>query len=242
VAAVGEFDPSQFFGFVYLIEQKSSGRAYIGKKQLKFKRQRTKFDSSRTKESDWRDYTSSSDIVNDLITEAGKDDFEFRILKLCTGRCALTYSEQEMQFAQDVLRARLPNGEKKFFNRTIGYKNFAGVEKQTEEAKLKISLGNTGKVRTPEARERYSQSKKGIPKTLIHREHLAIANRGKVQSSEVRTKIALANTQLYWWNNGQTNRRVSQCPGVGWKAGRCVSTTKDPARTDAPSPVADQIG
>lgn len=134
IDAVGEFDPVDYFGFIYEITQRSTGKSYIGKKFFKFKRKKTKKDKSRTKESDWRDYTSSSELLNEMIDEAGKDDFEFKILILCTGRCMLTYCELEQQFAHDVLRARLPNGERKYFNNTIGHLNYSGIEKQTQEA------------------------------------------------------------------------------------------------------------
>lgn len=131
---VGLFDPDEFFGFIYVITQRSTGRAYLGKKFFKHKRKKTLKNKSRTKESDWRDYTSSSELLNELITECGKDDFEFRILTLCTGRCMLTYSELEQQFAHDVLRARLADGSRKYFNGTIGHLNYSGIEKQTQEA------------------------------------------------------------------------------------------------------------
>lgn len=135
ISLVGEFDPKDYVGFVYEITQKSTGKSYLGKKVFRFKRKKTKTNKSRTKDSDWRDYTSSSELVNTLIEEAGKDDFEFKILVLCPGKCHLTYSELEQQFAHDVLRARLPNGERKYFNNTIGHLNYAGIEKQTEIAR-----------------------------------------------------------------------------------------------------------
>ncbi len=129
--AVGEFDPAQFFGFIYTIEERDTGRLYVGKKQLRFKRKKTKKDKSRTKDSDWRDYTSSSVLVNDLIAERGKDAFAFRIVRLCSGRCELGYTELEECFARDVLRATLPDGTRRYFNGTIGYKNYAGLATQT---------------------------------------------------------------------------------------------------------------
>ena len=137
VTLVGAFNPADWFGFIYEITQRSTGKAYIGKKQLKFKRKKTLKNKSRTKDSDWQTYTSSSDLVNDLIEEHGIADFEFRILLLCSGKCMLGYEEESIQRAKDVLRARLPNGELKYFNRTIGYKNYAGLEKQTIESRNK---------------------------------------------------------------------------------------------------------
>lgn len=135
IDAVGPFNPADYRGFIYEITQKSTGKSYIGKKVFLFKRKKTKSNKSRTKDSDWRTYTSSSELLNTLIEEAGKDDFEFRILTLCTGQCMLTYCELEQQFAHDVLRARLPNGERKYFNNTIGHMNYSGIEKQTNQAR-----------------------------------------------------------------------------------------------------------
>ena len=139
VSAVGVFDPTDWFGFIYVIEHRDTGRAYIGKKFFQHKRQKTKLNRSRLKESDWRNYQGSSEHVKALIAEHGVDAFDFRITKLCSGRCELSYSEEEAQFAADVLRARLPNGERKYLNRTIAYKNFSGIEKQTEASKVKLS-------------------------------------------------------------------------------------------------------
>lgn len=138
IEAVGEFNPADWFGFIYEIEHLPSGRTYIGKKFFKHKRQKTKKDKSRTKESDWRDYTSSSELLNDLITESPKTDFAFRILRLCSGKCELSYTEEELCFARDVLRARTADGTLKYLNRTIGYKNHAGLEKQTLESRRKL--------------------------------------------------------------------------------------------------------
>jgi hypothetical protein len=132
---VGEFDPTKFFGFIYLIEDRDTGRAYIGKKFFKHKRQKTLKNKSRTKESDWKHYNSSCEELCEAIAERGASHFFFKILRLCSGRCELSYTEQELQFAHDVLRARLPNGEHKYYNKTIAHFNFAGLEKQTAESR-----------------------------------------------------------------------------------------------------------
>lgn len=135
ISQVGIFNPADWFGFIYIIEHRTTGKAYIGKKFFLHKRQKTKTDKSRTKESDWRFYCGSSDRVKDLINEHGRDAFTYRILRLCSGRCELSYAEEESQFAADVLRARLPNGERKFLNQTIAYRNFNGIEAQTERSR-----------------------------------------------------------------------------------------------------------
>lgn len=137
VSRVGRFVPADWFGFIYEIEHRSTGRVYIGKKQLLAKRQKTKSNKSRYKESNWREYASSSEFVARLIEEYGKEDFHFRIVRLCSGLCELSYAEEAHQFGSDVLCARLDNGERKYLNQTIAHRNFAGLEKQLTESRRK---------------------------------------------------------------------------------------------------------
>jgi hypothetical protein len=197
---VGDFDPAEFFGFVYEIEELSTGRAYIGKKFFRFKRQKTKSNPSRTKESDWREYTSSCEPLSEAIQKQGKQDFAFRILSLCVGRCQLTYEEQQVQFTRDVLRTRLPNGERKYWNRTIGHLLFAGVEKQTEESKSKMRAALTGRSRPPFSEET--------------RQKMSAAHMGKTHTTEERQKIAdsLKGNQhrLGIPHTDETRRRISE--------------------------------
>ena len=134
-----EFNPDDFFGFIYEIEEIDTGRCYIGKKFFKHKRKVTKSDKSKFKESNWKDYTGSCEPLNETIELRGKDKFAFRILSLCSGKSQLTYEECQLQYTKDVLRSKLPNGERKYFNKTIGHLLFAGVEKQTDESRAKIA-------------------------------------------------------------------------------------------------------
>jgi hypothetical protein len=196
ITAVGDFDPAEYFGFIYIIEQLSTGKAYVGKKQFTFKRKKTKSNKSRTKDSDWRDYTSSSESVCDLIAEVGKVDFAFRIVLLCVGRCMLGYEEESMQRTLDVLRCRLPNGDRKYFNRTIGYKNFAGLEKQTELTKEKHRQNMLGRVVSEETKRKMSEAKLGVPKTPEHIEANRLAHTGRTYT---RRKVDYAV-----WNKGLT--------------------------------------
>jgi hypothetical protein len=215
VSAVGQFDPSQFFGFIYEIEELSTGRTYIGKKFFKFKRKKTKADPSRTKDSDWKIYCSSCEPLQKAIEEQGENKFAFRIIELCSGRCQLTYEENRVQFGRDVLRARLPNGERKYWNKTIGHLLFAGVEKQTEETKRKISeglrgnthgLGHSNGPRSEEVKAKIRDAQLGVPKpNSVVSEECLIAARQK--------------NKLPWWHNGGQAVRSLEQPGPEWKPG-----------------------
>jgi len=97
------------FGFVYEITNKVSGKKYIGKKQCirKIKRKPLKGKTRNRidhKESDWKTYTSSSNELNEDIQKHGKENFEFRILKVCGSKWELGYEEIKEQISRDVLR------------------------------------------------------------------------------------------------------------------------------------------
>lgn len=222
ISEVGPFDPTEWFGFVYEVIQKSTGKSYIGRKQFKFKRKKTKSNKSRTKPSDWLDYTTSSELVQSLIEETGMDDFEFRILKLCSGKCELNYEEESLQREKDVLRARLSNGERQYLNGTIAYKNFGGLEKQTEESKAKIRAALLGKKHTPEQNEAHSKYMMGKRNGLGHQYIPTLENNAANSKRMMGNKNAGYNAadRCHWWNNGIKNTRKTECPGEGWIAGR----------------------
>lgn len=169
-----EFDPNDFWGFIYEIEEISTSKLYIGKKQFRFKRKKTKANPSRTKESDWREYTSSCEPLKEAIKLQGKDNFIFRIITLCAGRSQLTYEENKLQYTRDVLRSKLPNGERKYFNKTIGHLLFAGVEKQTEASKEKMRA--YAQNRTPEHKEKIYSKRRGVPHTTEAKNNMTLAH------------------------------------------------------------------
>ena len=120
-----ELDPKNNQGFVYLILNKETQRAYIGKKRyfsiltlppLKGKKRNRKV----FKEMAWREYTGSSADLNADIQKLGKDKFEFIVLCECKTQAELTYTETKLQFDMNVLTDVLPDGERKFYNKAIG--------------------------------------------------------------------------------------------------------------------------
>jgi hypothetical protein len=105
----GVYMHENMFGFIYEITNKVNGKKYIGKKQCirKIKRKPLKGKTRNRidhKESDWKTYTSSSNELNEDIQKHGKDNFEFRILKVCGSKWELGYEEIKEQIARDVLR------------------------------------------------------------------------------------------------------------------------------------------
>jgi hypothetical protein len=142
----GDIDITKWVGFIYRIVDTDTGQQYLGKKQF-WSITRKKVKGRKNKkivrtESDWKSYTSSSDHINNAINIKGKEKFLFLIESLHQSKSALHYAEVESQINEDVLRAKLPNGERKFYNRMIANMKFILHDETQDEinAKIKVSL------------------------------------------------------------------------------------------------------
>ncbi len=139
----GNFEPTEWFGFVYRIVDLDNNKEYIGKKQfwgkvtkppLKGKKRRR----ITYKDSGWRTYTSSSTHINDAIIARGKDRFVFLIESLHETKASLHYAEVLTQINEDVLRAKMPDGTRKYYNGMIGHMKFLPPDETELEAAHKI--------------------------------------------------------------------------------------------------------
>jgi hypothetical protein len=96
------------FGFIYEITNTITNKKYIGKKQCVSKLRRKPLKGKTRsrismKESDWKEYTSSSNELNEDILKYGKDKFIFKILKTCGSKWELAYFEIKEQINRNVL-------------------------------------------------------------------------------------------------------------------------------------------
>lgn len=138
-----ELDPSTHQGFVYLIINEETTRAYIGKKKyfsiltlppLKGKKRKRK----QFKEMPWRDYTGSSAELNEDISTLGKDKFRFLVLDECKTQAELTYTETNLQHTMNVLTDVLPDGTRKYYNKAIGAIKFLPPTIVSEKTREKL--------------------------------------------------------------------------------------------------------
>jgi hypothetical protein len=122
-----------FFGFIYEITNTVTSKKYIGKKQCQSRLKRKPLKGKKRNridyiDSDWREYTSSSNELNEDIVKYGKDKFIFKIIKICNSKWALAYYEIKEQINKDVLMredyyngiinvriGRIPKGELQSF-------------------------------------------------------------------------------------------------------------------------------
>jgi len=107
-----------YIGFVYLIVNMSSGKKYIGKKLLKFKRtKQIKGKKKKTTiESDWKNYYGSNKELKADVELLGAHNFRREILRLCKTKGECNYHEAKMQFSLDVLE------DKGYYNEWISVK------------------------------------------------------------------------------------------------------------------------
>jgi hypothetical protein len=114
-----EFDPQDYFGFVYKITNLTNSKFYIGKKYfyhtsnvklgkkelaaLPVTRGRKSTTKQVIKESDWISYWGSSKELQQDVKELGAEMFECIILKLCKDKKELTYYELHYQCTNECL-------------------------------------------------------------------------------------------------------------------------------------------
>lgn len=145
----GEFIVDEWFGFIYRIIEKDTGKHYLGKKQFHSHTKKVikgrKNKKLVVKENDWKTYTSSSTHVNTQIELKGKDNFIFLIESLHKTKGSLFYAEVDLQVSENVLREKLADGTRKYYNGMIAGVKFLPPDEVSDETKMKIS--NTLKAR-----------------------------------------------------------------------------------------------
>ena len=102
--------PEGYVGFVYQITNNQTGRKYIGKKLVEFKKSRPPLKGRKNKrrhtvESDWQDYYGSSDLLTEDVNKLGKEKFKREILYFCRSKGECNYLEAKEQFARGVLES-----------------------------------------------------------------------------------------------------------------------------------------
>ena len=103
-----DFEENPPMGFVYRIENKETGKFYIGQKKiikvekrppLKGKVRKRKI----IKQSDWKTYCGSSNDLKNDVKEAGEDKFKFTIIRFCDSKWECSYWELYHQMYNHVL-------------------------------------------------------------------------------------------------------------------------------------------
>jgi len=101
---------------VYCIESLSDGKLYIGRKYFHSIRKVKGKARRQRKESDWKTYYGSSELLKERIKEHGTENFRRIILSLHTTQGDCNYEEVRQQFLNNVLE------DERFLNENIGGK------------------------------------------------------------------------------------------------------------------------
>ena len=134
-------DPEKFFGFVYLIEEASTNKKYIGKKSYMLTK-RVKVPGRKNRKvvktpNNWRYYTGSCKPLNARISKETIDDFTFTIISQFETKGDLYYEEILEQVVRDVMRLKSDDGDKVYYNGNVNGIKFIPPCKGSEHLKDK---------------------------------------------------------------------------------------------------------
>jgi len=94
-----------YYGFVYVITNKTNNKKYVGKKF--FYSMRTKVIKGKKKRvklpSDWQSYYGSNDALKKDVVDFGKENFTREIIHLCISKGECGYLEAKEQFIRGVM-------------------------------------------------------------------------------------------------------------------------------------------
>ena len=112
-------DIGDYYGFVYLIENKLNGRKYIGRKYLwQFRTPKGKKRKVKS-ESNWKEYYGSCPELKEDIDKFGRENFSRTILSLHKTKGKTNFGETSQLFKNDVLTESLDDGTPAYYNSNI---------------------------------------------------------------------------------------------------------------------------
>ena len=181
------------FGFVYLITNTKTTKAYVGCKQYYVGKTKKKYK--------WEIYTGSSKYLNADIKKIGKEHFTFEVIAEYKNKRSLRYYEAYYQMKWDVLTAVIEGtDEPAFYNSYVGGKFYRPVESykpHTEETKKKMSSSKIGekhpmfgKKHTEESKNKMRESRKGFSHTEETKKKISERQIGKKHTEETKRKMS----------------------------------------------------
>lgn len=112
--------PEGYYGFVYIITHRLTGKIYVGKKSFthkkttrlskKARKGTRKKVSVKQVDSKWMSYYGSSKELQQDVKTTGKEYFRREVLHFCTTRSEWSYMEVKEQVLRNVLHVDSYNG------------------------------------------------------------------------------------------------------------------------------------
>lgn len=183
---------------------------YVGRKIF------YKMAKGQRKPSNWRSYYGSCKPLKEDIALLGKDKFKREVLSLCKDDRDMAYDEERELFRRDVLKAVNADGQRAYYNGTIGGRyfyqpNFGRGVPKTPEAIAKTAAALTGRKLSaehcakisqymkdrevkPEWCEAISRGRLGMKFTEEHVENMRKSREGRDLSHSEDTKRRISET------------------------------------------------
>ena len=108
-----------YFGFVYLITNKSNQRQYIGRKYFWSFRTPPGKKRKVKQESDWKKYYGSCPELKEDVKKYGKENFSREILSLHVTKGTCNFEDTKQLFLNNVLSEALDDGSPAYYNSNI---------------------------------------------------------------------------------------------------------------------------
>lgn len=128
----------EWYGFIYLMVDKESGKQYIGEKSFySFKTPKGKTNKKKI-ESDWVRYPSSNKELSARIKLSGdkrNEKFTFEILSLCKDKSVMHFEEAYWIFKMGCLTTDMWYNENVKINIMSSYKDYYERIKRSEDNK-----------------------------------------------------------------------------------------------------------
>ena len=112
-------DIGDYFGFVYLITNKSNQRQYIGRKYFWSFRKPPGKKRKVKQESDWKKYYGSCPELKEDLKKYGKETFNREIISLHTTKGNCNFEETKQLFLNNVLSEALDDGSPAYYNSNL---------------------------------------------------------------------------------------------------------------------------
>jgi hypothetical protein len=172
------------FGFVYIITNTKTSKAYVGCKQYYLGKSK--------KQSSWQTYMGSSKYLKEDIKKIGKEHFTFKVIAEYKNKRSLRYYEAYYQMKWNVLTATIEGSdEPAYYNSYVGGKWYRPIESyQDPEYRRKISEAHLGKKFTEETKRKMSESQLGIKHTEESKRKMSEAKLGTKHTEETKRKLS----------------------------------------------------
>jgi len=131
---MADINPYENEGFVYMITEKSTGKKYVGKKSYwNYSK------GKRVRQSNWKTYGSSGVDTSQKVSD-NPEAFDYLIMAEAPDKSSLNYLEIKWQINLNVLTEVDENGEKVYYNKTLGSEKWMLTKSFIEEYNAKSNV------------------------------------------------------------------------------------------------------